>query len=838
MSVTPSLKSNAGLIPAMLATLRVVLLLLIVVLLRNAPAQAQTTSTWSGGGGEWAPCPPTGNALWNTCPTAYPDGNYNAVIQGGPVTLSGTDGDTIVNLTLTSGSSLDIVGGYVFLTGNSLINNGTITITSGNGLALIGQGMTVTLSGTGTVNLNSSNSVFDGTSGSNPTLVNQQTIMGQGSLGKEGFSITNQGTINAMGGTLTVQPSSAGITNTSLMEASSGGTLLIVYGFLGPFNNTGGTIKALDGGIVQLQGEIYTGGTLTTNGTGVIQVSGGTVLNALTNSGSLQVSSNTGVLQNTVTNSGTIQLQSGTLTMTGAVTLKGSGSLIMSGSSILGQSGGGGSLINQQLIHGAGTINQLPLTNQGTVEADNTSAPLYLSGDTTANTATNTATLEASGGATLVISGGQTVNNTGGVIEALAGSTVLLEGTVNGGTLKTSGTGVIESQDGTLDGTVNTPTNTGTFKVPTSYDLTMEGTINNTGTIALGTNACIVLNQPTTLTGSGKITMASNSCIYGSGNSLTNQSTIQGIGTIGDSNPMPITNDGTILANGATPLNIVPNSTGFTNNGKLMANKGSMLIINSSEGPFTNLSGGTLTGGTYNVTGTLELGSAITTNAASITLTGASAEILNTSTSTNALAALAANTSKGVLSLQGGQALATSANFSNAGKTTVGASSSFTVGGTYTQTAGQTTVDGTLTAPTGLSLEKGTLLGQGKLAAAVTSSSTVTVGDSTSKAGLLTVSGAYTQKPAGVLDVAIGGTTVGSQYSQLAVSNGVSLNGTLTIKLINGFVPTIGETFTILTGSAVSGTFSKVNGTSINSSEHFDVSYTATAVTLTVVSGT
>jgi hypothetical protein len=281
----------------------------------------------------------------------------------------------------------------------------------------------------------------------------------------------------------------------------------------------------------------------------------------------------------------------------------------------------------------------------------------------------------------------------------------------------------------------------------------------------------------------------------------------------------------------------VPNSAGFTNSGKLAVNKGSTLIINSNEGPFINLSGGTLTGGTYPVTGMLELGSAITTNAAAITLTGAPAEILNTSTGRNALADLAANTTKGVLSLESEQALTTAVNFSNAGKTTVGKSSSFTVGGSYTQTAGTTTVDGSLTAPSGVTLMKGTLLGKGTVVAAVTSSSTVTLGDSTTKAGLLTVSGAYTQKGTGVLNVAVGGTTVGSQYSQMAVSNGVSLGGTLNIKLINSFTPTIGETFTILAGSVVTGQFSKVNGSSINSGEHFEINYTPTAVTLTVVSG-
>jgi hypothetical protein len=87
------------------------------------------------------------------------------------------------------------------------------------------------------------------------------------------------------------------------------------------------------------------------------------------------------------------------------------------------------------------------------------------------------------------------------------------------------------------------------------------------------------------------------------------------------------------------------------------------------------------------------------------------------------------------------------------------------------------------------------------------------------------------------LNIAIGGLTVGTQYSQLAVANGASLNGTLNLKLINGFVPAIGNTFTILTGSAVTGIFATVEGLSINSGEHFAVNYNPTNVMLTVVPG-
>jgi len=264
---------------------------------------------------------------------------------------------------------------------------------------------------------------------------------------------------------------------------------------------------------------------------------------------------------------------------------------------------------------------------------------------------------------------------------------------------------------------------------------------------------------------------------------------------------------------------------------------GSTLNIN---GTFKNFANKTLTGGIYTLSGTLEFPNAsIATNAGNITLTGAGAQIIDNATLKNALASLSLNNSKGILSLQSGAALTTSAAFTNKGKTTVSAGSTFDVGSSYTQSSSTTTVDGTLSAPTGLTVKAGSLVGKGTISAAVTASAgSVTVGDSTTKPGLLTITGSYTQSTTTAnLNVAIGGNTVGTQYSQLAVSNGIALDGVLTIKLINHFVPAIGSTFTILKGTAVSGTFATVKGTSINSSEHFQVDYQSNEVTLSVVAG-
>jgi len=97
------------------------------------------------------------------------------------------------------------------------------------------------------------------------------------------------------------------------------------------------------------------------------------------------------------------------------------------------------------------------------------------------------------------------------------------------------------------------------------------------------------------------------------------------------------------------------------------------------------------------------------------------------------------------------------------------------------------------------------------------------------------VTGTYTQWPTGILSTGIGGPTVVTQYSQLKAGH-ATLAGTLAAPLLNGFTPTVGQTFTVVSASPVVGTFSNTT-IPINSSEHFAISYTTTKVVLTVVSG-
>jgi hypothetical protein len=563
----------------------------------------------------------------------------------------------------------------------------------------------------------------------------------------------------------------------------------------------------------------------------------------------------------TISNSGSISLNSagfGTyFNFGGAVTLSGGGTLTMSNNSanyLMGYAQpGGASVTNKSTIKGAGGIgwngglgSGNSFTNQATINA-NQATPLTLGVGN--GTFTNTGTLEATNGGTLVITGAGTLTNTGGTIHADSGSIVSLASgaTILGGTLTTTGTGTIQANCCFNDGTLNGVTIDGTFQLNTNNIEYLAGTITNNGSLQIndvsnfGTYLDIV--GAVTLKSTGTLTMGNDAGNYimgyaqAGGASLTNQSTIQGAGQFGFTGGIGtgniLTNQGTIYANQPTSLTINVNSGTFSNSGTLKVKSGSVMYI---AGPgFTNFAGTILTGGKYWVSGTLQFDNAnIVTNAANITLTGSTAKIVNQS-NVNALANFATNAKAGSLSLMSGNTLTTPGNLSNSGKVTVGAGSTLQSGtsGAYTQTSGTTTVDGTLVAPHGVTITAGSLFGKSQINATVVSSGSVTAGDSTKKPGKLSPT-TYTQNATGKLNISISSAT---QYGLLAVTNGAALNGTLSITLNNNFVPVIGSIFTILTGSAVTGTFTTVNGLSINSGEHFMIAYNATSVTLTVVSG-
>jgi hypothetical protein len=116
-------------------------------------------------------------------------------------------------------------------------------------------------------------------------------------------------------------------------------------------------------------------------------------------------------------------------------------------------------------------------------------------------------------------------------------------------------------------------------------------------------------------------------------------------------------------------------------------------------------------------------------------------------------------------------------------------------------------VDGSITSNTFVH-GRGTLAGTGTIDGNVTNSAKVSPG-SAGTPGVLTVVHNYTQAQYATLMIQIAGANSGD-FSVLNVLGNANLNGYLDPVLLNGFVPTIGETFTFLDYASLSGEFSRI----------------------------
>ncbi len=138
----------------------------------------------------------------------------------------------------------------------------------------------------------------------------------------------------------------------------------------------------------------------------------------------------------------------------------------------------------------------------------------------------------------------------------------------------------------------------------------------------------------------------------------------------------------------------------------------------------------------------------------------------------------------------------------NAGTVTVGSGTSLSIS-SYTQTAGSTVLNAGIINGGTISINGGCLTAAGTINSNVTSGGQIIPG-ATGVAGTLTINGNYTQTAAGALDIDIGGTTAGSEYSQLGVSGIAALGGSVNVALIDGFQPALGNSFKVLTFSSYS----------------------------------
>ena len=362
----------------------------------------------------------------------------------------------------------------------------------------------------------------------------------------------------------------------------------------------------------------------------------------------------------------------------------------------------------------------------------------------------------------------------GGGLE-LAGISQVNSAVDLGGTFKTSGLGTVSSTSGTINLT-GTLINDGILALTDATGpLYMHGGTILGGTVTTSGNAELILAlfggafDAVTLAGiiDGTLlaavgTTVTNGLILNNGiiklegiNSIkfNGSQTLSGTGTVSISSGGL---DGLIVPHAGDILTIAPGITvsghGFvgstsggavTLSGTIAADDGGTVKVEGA----TNFANGMLTGGTWKASGnsTLRiLGAQISTNNASITLSGSGSHLYSDTGTTDALSGLTDNAAAGQLTLIGGASVVGSSSLTNSGTVTLGPNSSLAVA-EYTQDGGSTSLQGgtlTTSQPDGAEIQAGGFSGPGFVQGNVTNAGSVDLG---SAAGTLSITGDYTQ---------------------------------------------------------------------------------------------
>jgi len=543
--------------------------------------------------------------------------------------------------------------------------------------------------------------------------------------------------------------------------------------------------------------DVPAGSTLTVNGT----LKAGSA-NGLAKLGSVEGTLNLGNGQATV-DSGTLTVATGgslalntsgtTLTVTGA--LSDSGSVTVGSGTTLNLSGGMSNLAGQLFLENGKTTSITPSGGTLTLASGSTLLVSAGSGLTVNGSLTNKSTLETANGS------GNKLTVTGNL--------------TNGGSLFLQGSADTLTVNGTLTNNAG-----GTLGLDTSGDVANIGMLMNSGSVTVGTGTTLNLtNQANGITDvpAGSTLTVNGTLKAGSANGLAKLGSVEGTLNLGNGQATVDSGTLTVATGGSLALNT--SGTTLTVTGAL-SDSGSVTV---GSGTTLNLSGGM-----SNLAGQLFLENGKTT---SITPSGGTLTLASGST----------------LLVSAGSGLTVNGSLTNKStlETANGSGNTVTVNGGFTNSgslfllgsADKLTVTQTLTNNAGATLEladSGDVANLGPLSNA---------GTFNINADTATIKGTYTQSSTGALDISIGGTMAG-QYDQLNVTT-AKLNGTLNTTFINGFTPAVGQKFTIMNISSGSetGKFSSCDGRTggttcpINSSEHFNITYSSTSVVLTVASG-
>ena len=539
--------------------------------------------------------------------------------------------------------------------------------------------------------------------------------------------------------------------------------------------------------------------------------------------------------------------------------ITGSGQILLNGinagDAYLIRIGLGGTLTHaaSHLIHGRGDLDLddpgAISINNGTISADMNGSELrvFLSAQTGNQ---NNGMMKATNGGILFMENGRLDQTSGGTIVAETGSRVLLGniGFANnvfriiGGTVGTVGTGILEAETVSFDGT--THSGPMQMRAGTNLYIATNGLTNN-GTIVVNTTAgsnttkvhiegSTPADQPF-LAGSGSLQLNGinihNAWIQSGGATFTHGSAhlIHGRGDLEiDDGTSTLINDGTIDADvNAGELRVYLNGQlGNQNNGTMKATNGGTLFV--QHGRLDQSGGGIISAGEGS---TVLLGNRGLANNV-FALVGGTLNTTSNGVVKGSTVSLNGNIANlGTFVVPGGdQTFISTLTLTNDGTMTLEATNSqfrFEAGTSISGTGAIILTNEATMNVNGQSVTNGanhTIKGNGIIALNGGSLTNNGIFEPGLSPGKLTVSGNYTQGSTGALNVEIGGNTPVTGYDQLAVGGNAALNGTLNVSLINGFLPAVGDVFQFITTGSFSGSFSTINTTGFTG----QVNYSAT----------
>src|SRR5579884_747979 len=443
-------------------------------------------------------------------------------------------------------------------------------------------------------------------------------------------------------------------------------------------------------------GTLNTGGGLTIGGSASDWVGGQINLgtNGFTNNGVLQVDTSARDLvlnaTGTLLNNGALQ-EVGTNTLyleNGAVLANAAEAVFNFANNANVSHSGGGALSNYGTIEktggaGTSTISSFWASTGGVIDSESGVLDLDSNG-ATINGGTNGAALEAGvGGSTsaaIDLTGGQAVTYSGSFTGSGSGTVYLKSGTLvvpSAGVSFNMPAGMLQWSNGVIDvGSGGTFTNAaGSFlhADASSANLNITGNNNNPGgglrnlgTMLLSGGNNLILGYSAVFTNAagGTLNITSDASI-----TLVNNGSL--------------INAGTLKKTGGTGFTTI--ACPFSNTGTVQVATGSFTV----SGAVTQISSGTLTTGTWVVSGTSRTPANLAITSASFSRIGSHAHVTVNGVHSNFLnlSNLASILAGGTLSLLGNQFLTVRGAFTNSGHLTLSAGSIFTANGNFTETS-------------------------------------------------------------------------------------------------------------------------------------------------------